>query len=241
MLSSTHSATLFGVSALSVSVEANSGERGDPRVVLVGLPDAAVKESIDRVQSSLATGGFSLPRTRVTINLAPADIKKEGNTFDLPVALCLLASTKQLSVEKMAQFLIAGELGLSGMLRNVRGGLSMALLAKEKNLRGVILPMDSAVEASFVQGVDVYGVHSLSETVDFLNGKINIQPLSNKHLGSQSDPKKSFVNDFNEVKGQKKLRRAVEVAVSGGHNLLMLSTYCLIYMQSKSLFCSYLI
>ena len=240
MLSSTHSATLFGVSALSVSVEANSGERGDPRVVLVGLPDAAVKESLDRVQSSLTTGGFSLPRTRVTINLAPADIKKEGSTFDLPVALCILASTKQLSVEKMAQFLIAGELGLSGMLRPVRGGLSMALLAKQKKLRGVILPMESAIEASLVQGVDVYGVNSLSETVDFLNGKCTIQTLSND-LGAQSHPKKSFANDFNEVKGQVKLRRAVEVAVSGGHNLLMLSTYCLIYMQAKSLFCSYLI
>ncbi len=220
MLSNTRSATLIGISAIPVSVEANSGERGDPRVVLVGLPDAAVKESLDRVQSSLATGGFSLPRTRVTVNLAPADLKKEGSAFDLPVALCLLASTKQLSPHKMAEFLIAGELSLSGKLRTVRGGLSMAILAKEKKLRGIILPMDSALEASIIKGIEVYGVNSLSEAVDFLDGKINLKPVS---TNSSDLPSGEFVfsQDFEEVKGQARLRRAVEVAVSGGHNLLI--------------------
>ena len=150
MLSFTNSATLLGVSALPVAVEANSGERGDPRVVLVGLPDATVKESLDRVHSSLSNGGFSLPRTRITVNLAPADLRKEGSAFDLPVALCLLASTKQLDPNLLKEFLIAGELGLSGELRYVRGGLSMAVLAKQQKRRGVILPIASAKEASWL-------------------------------------------------------------------------------------------
>ena len=144
MLSHTHSATISGISAIPVAVEANSGERGDPRAVIVGLPDIAVKESLDLVQSSLSTGGFNLPRTRVTINLAPADLRKEGSSFDLPIALCLLASTKQIGESLMSEFLISGELGLSGQLRPVRGGLSMALLAKEQNLRGIILPSETA-------------------------------------------------------------------------------------------------
>ena len=180
MLSQTHSATLLGISGIPVAVEANSGERGEPKIVLVWLPDAAVKESLDRVQSSLLTSGFSLPRTRVTINLAPADLKKEGSAFDLPVALCLLASTNQLNPDMMSEFLIAGELALSGQIRPVRGGLSMALLAKEKNLRGVILPQESAVEASIVPGMDIYGVKSLAETVDFLNGKLLLKPLQSE-------------------------------------------------------------
>jgi magnesium chelatase family protein len=220
MLSQTHSSTLLGISAIPVNVEANSGERGEPKIILVGLPDAAVKESLDRVQSSLLTGGFSLPRTRVTVNLAPADLKKEGSAFDLPVALCLLASTKQLNLDTMSEFLIAGELALSGQIRPVRGGLSMALLAKEMKLKGVILPQESAVEASIVKGIDIYGVNSLAETVDFLNGKLLIKALQSSAINAAS-LKHEFACDFNEIKGQHRLKRAVEVAVSGGHNLLI--------------------
>ena len=198
MLSHTHSATLLGISAIPVAVEANSGERGDPKVVLVGLPDAAVKESLDRVQSSLTTGGFNLPRTRVTINLAPADLKKEGSSFDLPVALCLLASTKQLKSQLMGEFMVAGELGLSGKLRPTKGALSMALLAKMQKLRGIILPMESAREASIVSGIEVYGVSSLAETVDFLNGKVSLNLIHSSGLASPDQI--AFSHDFEEIK-----------------------------------------
>ena len=219
MLSSTNSATLLGVSALPVAVEANSGERGDPRVVLVGLPDTTVKESLDRVHSSLSNGGFSLPRTRITVNLAPADLRKEGSAFDLPVALCLLASTKQVDPDLLKEFLIAGELGLSGELRYIRGGLSMAVLAKQQKRRGVVLPSASAKEASLVDGIEVYGVDNLSQVVDFLNQKIALEAVrpTNKSNPSSQD----LLCDFNEVKGQSQLRRAVEVAVCGGHNILI--------------------
>jgi len=220
MLSHTNSATLLGIASLPVAVEANSGERGDPRVVLVGLPDAAVKESLDRVQSSLANCGFSLPRTRVTVNLAPADLRKEGSAFDLPVALCLLASTKQISQDPLKDFLIAGELGLSGQLRPVKGGLSMAILAKKQKLRGVILPSESAKEASLIDGIEIYGLDNLSQVVDFLSQKIEVSPLSTS--GSSVIQKNTFPCDFNEIKGQTRLRRAVEIAVSGGHNLLII-------------------
>jgi magnesium chelatase family protein len=219
MLASTHSGSLIGISATRVSVEANSGERGDPRVVLVGLPDAAVKESLDRVHSSLSNSGFCLPRTRVTVNLAPADLRKEGSSFDLPVALCLLSSTKQLSSVPLKNYLIAGELGLSGQIRPVRGGISMAMLAKQQSLKGVILPKESAKEASIVQGVDIFGVDSLSEVVDFLEGKVVLQPMT--HHRGVSSPTNRYEYDFSDIKGQHNLRRAVEVAVSGGHNILI--------------------
>jgi magnesium chelatase family protein len=219
MLASTHSGSLIGISATSVSVEANSGERGDPRVVLVGLPDAAVKESLDRVHSSLSNSGFSLPRTRVTVNLAPADLRKEGSSFDLPVALCLLSSTKQLSSVPLQNYLIAGELGLSGQIRPVRGGLSMAMLAKQQSLKGVILPKESAKEAAIVHGIDIFGVDSLSEVVDFLEGKVVLQPMT--HPGGASSPTNRYEYDFSDIKGQHNLRRAVEVAVSGGHNIVI--------------------
>ncbi|NBQ03151.1 MAG: ATP-binding protein, partial [Opitutae bacterium] len=152
MLSTSTSATLSGVSALKVTVEANSGEKGDPKCVLVGLPDASVKESMDRVFSSIGNAGFSKPRTHVTINLAPGDLRKEGAAFDLPIALALLHSTGQIQCNGLNDFLVAGELALSGEVRKVKGGLAMAILAKEMGKKGVLLPRDSALRQPLEDG-----------------------------------------------------------------------------------------
>lgn len=220
MLAGTRSATLVGIVAVPVTVEANDGERGDPRLILVGLPDSAVRESIDRVQSSLSNCGFSLPRTHTTINLAPGDLRKEGSAFDLPIALSLLAATKQMNGSVLNDYLVAGELGLSGQVRSIKGGLSMAILAKKMNLSGILLPRDSAKEASFVGDFPVYSVDSLSEAVDFFNCGQGLPRLEQMNFDQSSSGRP--VGDFLEVKGQQNLRRAVEVAVSGGHNLIII-------------------
>ena len=222
MLASTTSAALQGVDALSVTVEANGGEKGEPRCVLVGLPDAAVKEALDRVYSSISNSGFALPRTKVTINLAPGDLKKEGASFDLPIALALLAASGNFQGSDLADFLIAGELGLSGEVRGIRGSLAMAVLARKLGKKGIILPHDSAWEASLVEGLSVYPVKSLAETVDFLSGKYNISPLVTENSPYLSTNAESFDFDFNEIKGQLNLKRAVEISVSGGHNMLII-------------------
>ena len=169
MLSTSLSATLSGVSALTVTVEANSGEKGDPKCVLVGLPDASVKEAMDRVFSSIGNAGFSRPRTHVTINLAPGDLRKEGAAFDLPIALTLLSSTGQIQGKGLSDYLIAGELALSGAVRNIKGGLAMAILAKKLGLKGVLLPRASALEACLIEGVKVYAIDSLAEAVSFFD------------------------------------------------------------------------
>ena len=174
MLAKVHSGALSGVEALAVEVEVNSGERGEPRIFMVGLPDAAVKESQDRVVSALANSGFAMPQTRTTINLAPGDIRKEGPMYDLPIALGLLASTGRISPEKLGQYVIAGELALSGGIRNICGGVSLALLARKSKMRGVILPRESAYEAALVEGVEVIAADTLGQVADFLNGKIDI-------------------------------------------------------------------
>lgn len=221
MLSIVQSGALIGVQAVSVDVEVNTGEKGEPRVFMVGLPDVAVKESQDRVTSALANSGFAMPHTRTTINLAPGDIRKEGPMYDLPIALGLLASTGRISSEKLKDYVIAGELSLSGDLRNICGAVSLALLARRKKIKGVILPKESAYEASLVEGVEVLGVNSLAELVDFFNGKNAIEPVLLADSPYARRDTESFMPDFAEVKGQFQVRRAVEVAVAGGHNLIM--------------------
>ena len=222
MLAATNSATLQGVVAVPVTVEANGGEKGEPRCVLVGLPDTAVKEYLDRIISSLANSGFSGPRTRVTINLAPGDIRKEGAAFDLPIALCLLSVMGHLPEDSLKDFLIAGELALSGETRSIKGGLSMAMLAKKQGRKGVLLPAESAEEASLLAGIDVFSIGSLGEAIAFFKDPNSPKPLKRKETKLSNQSECSYEVDFAEVKGQANVRRAVEVAVAGGHNLLMI-------------------
>lgn len=221
MLATVLSATLQGVHALPVEVEVNSGESGDPRLVLVGLPDVAVRESQDRVSSALANSGFRMNRTRTTINLAPGNVRKEGPIYDLPLAMGLLLATQQVESGWEGGFLLAGELALSGVLRPIRGALAFAMLARKLGKRGILLPAENAQEASLVEGVEVYPVPSLSEAVRFVRGMSQIVPCKpipfEQRLG-MNPPE----YDFAEVKGQYTVRRAVEVAVAGSHNLLIL-------------------
>ena len=214
------SAALQGVEAELVQVEVNANEAGEPKLILVGLPDAAVKESNDRVFSALVNSGFQALRTRATINLAPGDLKKEGPIYDLPIALAILVATGQLATARLADYVIGGELSLSGATRPIRGALAMARLARRLGKRGVILPARSAEEAALVAGVAVYRVESLDQAFRFLEGGEDaLAPLT----AAPPTPSPAGPGlDFIDLKGQTGLRRAVEVAAAGAHNLIMI-------------------
>ena len=224
MLSTIHSGSLLGIDAHPVLVEVNSHEKGEPFIILVGLPDAAVKESQNRISSAMGNSGYKMPEQRTTVNLAPGDIKKEGTLYDLPIALALLAATSQIKEPNpIDDYIIAGELSLSGAIRPIKGGLALAILAKKSGKKGVILPKKSAFEASLVEGVSVIPADTLSQAAAFIKGQIAIQPLTNQHtLHRNRNSKVVPVSCFSEIKGQKAVRRAVEIAVAGGHNLLYL-------------------
>lgn len=224
MLATIASATLQGIDAEPVHVEVNTNEAGDPKLILVGLPDAAVKESDDRVFSALTNSGFKPPRTRTTINLAPGHVRKEGPFYDLPLALGILCATRQLNAPDVGDFLIAGELSLSGATRPVRGALAIARLARALGKRGVMLPPCSAEEAALVDGVAVHRVDSLDCAVRLLGGEVPLQPLDSAAIRARATSAGAIDHalDFAEIKGQQAVRRAVEVAVAGSHNILVI-------------------
>jgi magnesium chelatase family protein len=221
MLATVGSAALLGIDAVPVQVEVNTGESGVPDLILVGLPNTAVKESQDRVFSALSNSGLKMPRTRTTINLAPGDLRKEGAIYDLPIALGILVATGQLACEQLNRYLIAGELSLSGATRPIKGGLAMAVLARETGRKAVLLPPLAAQEAALVEGIEVYEISSLDQAQLFLSGRLSLFPVTPPRHAS-TVVRSEHEPDFAEIKGQHAVRRAVEIAVAGGHNLIMI-------------------
>jgi magnesium chelatase family protein len=219
MPSKVYSAAVVGVDAFEIEIEVHAGWGPEGRISVVGLPDTAVKESKDRVLSALSNSALRRPRGKITINLAPATVRKEGPSFDLPIALAMLQLNEQNRIPELDHCYICGELALSGELRPVRGMLAVALEARKRGRERLILPHQNAAEAAVVDGLSVYGVTSLSEVVQFLRGEKELAAVPTQPWMAHKIREES---DFSEVKGQYHVRRAVEVAAAGGHNLLMI-------------------
>lgn len=219
MIAKVKSGALKGVDAYIVEVEVDIAF-GMPRFTIVGLPENAVKESKDRVKAAIKNSGYRFPSNRVTINLAPADVRKEGTGFDLPIAIGLLAAQEILAVNDLKEYLLFGELSLDGRLKATQGILPMALACRQARLAGIIIPQDNAQEAAVVQNLQVYPAKTLVEVVEFLQGRHSIAPEPTPPLELLT-PDQEEEKDFSEVKGQEQVKRAMVIAAAGGHNVLM--------------------
>jgi len=219
MLATVYSSSVIGIDAYRVEVEVDIS-RGLPSFSTVGLPEGAVRESKDRVKAALKNSGYHFPTDRITVNLAPADVKKEGSGFDLPIAIGILAATGLIPHSALTSHLVIGELSLDGSIRPIKGALSMAIMARELGLKGIYLPAENAMEAAVVDGIDVYPSSALSQLVQCLNGMERISPteIDRDHIVEQID----YDVDFSDVCGQENVKRALEIAAAGGHNLLMI-------------------
>lgn len=221
MLVKVYGSAVFGVDALTITIEVDT-PGGQPGYVIVGLPDNAVKESIERVISAIKNIGLEKPRVRLVVNMAPADIKKAGASYDLPIAMGWLAASGQVPADELEHYVMMGELSLDGSLQPIKGALPIAIKAREEKFKGLILPKQNAREAALVNDLDVYGVESIKEVVDFFNKKSDLKPVSVNTREEFFDAQYDFEFDFSDVKGQENVKRALEIAAAGGHNAILI-------------------
>ncbi len=220
MVSKTFGSAVHGVDAITITVEVNVTQ--GQKFHLSGLPDNAVKESAHRVESSMKTAGYFMPRNKIVVNLAPADIRKEGSAYDLPLALCILTASGQINANALESYVIMGELSLDGILRPIKGVLAIAIQARKEKFKGFILPKANAREAAIVNNLNILGVETLREAIDFFEGTKHIEPLQVDARDVFMSKINDYDSDFKDVQGQENIKRALEIAAAGGHNVIMI-------------------
>jgi magnesium chelatase family protein len=222
MLIKTYGSAVYGVEAITITVEVSVNSQGQ-NYYIVGLPDNAVKESLQRVESAIKSNKYFMPRTKLVVNLAPADIRKTGTAFDLPIAIGTLGATEQIeNAEKLSEYVIMGELSLDGEVRSIKGALPIAIQARKEGFKGLILPMANAREAAMVNNLNVYGVTHINEVIEFFANENSLQPTIVNTREEFAYAQSNFDIDFCDVKGQENIKRALEIAAAGGHNAILI-------------------